>query len=256
MRLDGRIALITGAASGIGRVGALAFAKAGALVALSDRDGAGLDAVVAEVNAGGGTAVALVADLAERDAPARTVEGTVAAFGGIDVMWCNAGILGPTEVEGIDPAHYDQAVAINMTAPIAMADAAARHMRARGGGSMIITASTSGLVGSISGPVYTATKFAVVGYVKSLAQRLAADGIRVNALCPGATATPLLRNTMENGTSALTGPEYTARILSSIPMGRLAEPAEIAHAALFLASDYSTYVTGIALPVDGGFTSR
>ena len=129
-------------------------------------------------------------------------------------------------------------------------------MRARGGGSIIITASTSGLVGSISGPVYTATKFAVVGYVKSLAQRLAPDHIRVNAVCPGATATPLLRHTMENGTSAMSGAEYTSRILSSIPMARLAEPREIAHGALFLASDYSTYVTGIALPVDGGFTSR
>jgi NAD(P)-dependent dehydrogenase (short-subunit alcohol dehydrogenase family) len=256
MRMDGRIALITGAASGIGREGALIFAKAGAKVALSDHDAEELAKVVAEVKAAGGEALALVADLTDRDASARIVEQTVSAFGALDTMWCNAGILGPTEIEGIDPAAYDAVVAINMTAPIAMADAAARHMRARGGGSMIITASTSGLVGSISSAVYTATKFAVVGYVKSLAQRLAVDRIRVNAVCPGATATPLMQHTMEAGTAALTGAEYSARILASIPMNRLAEPVEIAHAALFLASDYATYITGIALPVDGGFTSR
>ncbi|RYD88741.1 MAG: SDR family NAD(P)-dependent oxidoreductase, partial [Sphingomonadales bacterium] len=155
MRMDGRIALITGAASGIGREGALVFAQAGAKVALSDSNATALEAVVAEVKAAGGEAVAIVADLARREEAHRIVEATVEAFGGLDAIWCNAGILGPTEVEGIDPASYDLAVAINMTAPIAMADAAARHMRARGGGSIIITASTSGLVGSISGPVYT-----------------------------------------------------------------------------------------------------
>lgn len=256
MELDGWKILITGAGSGIGRAGAELFAREGAHVAVMDSDlsraAEAADAIVAR----GGHALAIGGDLAETGVSEHVVAEAAAALGGLDTLWCNAGIMGPTEIEDIDPDRYEAAVAINMTSPILSCAAALPHLRRSRHGTIVITASTSGLVGAMSGAVYTATKFAVVGYVKSLAQRVAPEAIRVNAVCPGPVLTPLMQRMLDGGSSSMTGDEYRARVLAGVPLNRFAQPEEIAEAALWLASPRSSFVTGIALPVDGGYTCR
>ena len=256
MELEGWKVLITGAATGIGRAGALAFSRAGAQVAIMDADGERLQEVVDLIETGNGTAVPIIGDLSVDGVSQSIVTQAAEKLGGLDTLWCNAGIMGPTEVEDIDARGYEAAVAINMTSPILSCATALEYLRRSNHGSIIITASTSGLVGAMSGPIYTATKFAVVGYTKSLAQRVAADGVRVNAVCPGPVLTPLMQRMLNQGTSSMTGAEYEARLLAGVPLNRFAKPEEIADAALWLASLRSSYVTGIALPVDGGYTCR
>ncbi|MET0544745.1 MAG: SDR family oxidoreductase, partial [Caulobacterales bacterium] len=172
-------------------------------------------------------------------------------FGGIDILWSNAGTNGPAELEDMDLDHYNKTISLNLTAGILAAQACVPHLREKGGGAILFTSSTSGLVGSPRYAIYTATKFALVGYTKTLAQRLAPENIRVNAICPGQTDTPMVRNLVKGAAK-----EHLAGMMAAIPMGRAAEALEIAKTAYWLASEESSFVTGIALPVDGGFTSR
>lgn len=178
------------------------------------------------------------------------------SLGGLDILWCNAGVLGPGNVENFDPAAYDAIVAINMTAPIRSCGTALAHLRGSPAPAIVLTASTAGLVGAVSGAVYSATKSALVGYTKSLALRVAADNIRVNAICPGPVHTPMMSHMFEHGAGGLSGTEYRQRVLASVPLARVATPEEIAEAALWLASPRASYVTGVALAVDGGYTAR
>jgi NAD(P)-dependent dehydrogenase (short-subunit alcohol dehydrogenase family) len=256
MRLENKLTVITGAASGIGAAGAVLFAREGAAVALVDRDEAGMKAVAARIRDSGGTAHIVVADLGRYAAVVKSVADAAQLLGGIDAIWCNAGVAGPVEVEDLKPEDYERTVAINQTSAVVGSADAVPHMRRRGGGSIIITSSQSGLVGGVASPVYSATKAAVIGWTRSLALRVAMDGIRVNAICPGPSATPILEKAMREGAGGLSGEEYSDRITSGVPLGRVADPMEIAHAALWLASDESSFVTGIAMPVDGGYTCR
>ncbi|SEH19185.1 NAD(P)-dependent dehydrogenase, short-chain alcohol dehydrogenase family [Sphingopyxis sp. YR583] len=256
MELEDWKVLITGAGSGIGRAGAERFAHEGAKVAVMDSDLERAIQTADLIVARGGHAVPIGGDLAEDGVSERVVATAAAELGGLDALWCNAGIMGPTEIEDIDGDAYATAVAVNMTSPILSCAAALPHLRRSRHGAILITASTSGLVGAMSGAIYTATKFAVVGYVKSLAQRVAADAIRVNALCPGPVLTPLMQRLLDQGSNSMTGDEYRARVLAGVPLNRFARPEEIADAALWLASPRASYVTGIALPVDGGYTCR
>lgn len=256
MRLHGKLAIITAAASGMGRAGCKLFAENGATIAAVDIDSERLDQVVAEVNAAGGKALGFVADLSSPAECKRVMKEAMAKLGGLDLLWAHAGIPGPAAVEDVDIGEYQRAIDLNITSALICAGEAAPAMRERSGGSIVFTASVSGLVGSPASPVYSAAKFGVVGLTKSLAQRFAPDNIRVNAVCPGLTETPMKavflgRSDDEEGRESL-----ERRVMASIPLGRVARPEEMAHAALWLASDDASYVTGVALPVDGGYTSR
>jgi NAD(P)-dependent dehydrogenase (short-subunit alcohol dehydrogenase family) len=260
MRLERKIGIVTAAASGMGRAGALRFAREGAQVAVVDVDASGVKGVVDEITAAGGTALGLTADLTKDEDSRRVVWDTVARFKGLDFVWNHVGHPGPAAVEGIDMAAFDLAVDLNLRTVLITTEAAIPEMRARGGGSFLFTASTSGLVGSGYSPVYSMCKFGVVGFVKSLALRLAADKIRVNAVCPGPIDTPMLRVFVARPDQKSTvgiDPEELVRKRAhgSVPLGRTGRPEEIANAALFLLSDEASFITGAALPVDGGVTA-
>src|SRR5436189_511393 len=193
MRLAGMIGIVTAAASGMGRAGALRFAREGAQVAVVDVDAPGVQRVVGEITAVGGTAHGIVGDLSKDEDSRRIVWDTVSRFKGLDFVWNHVGHPGPAAVEGIDMSAFNLAVDLNLRTVLITTEAAIPELRARGGGSLLFTASTSGLVGSGFSPVYSMCKFGVVGFVKSLALRLAKENIRVNAVCPGPIDTPMLR---------------------------------------------------------------
>jgi NAD(P)-dependent dehydrogenase (short-subunit alcohol dehydrogenase family) len=251
MATERKVALITGAASGIGRAGAKLFASRGMRIAAVDVDQAALSRVVDEIRTEGGEASGITADLSQAQQAESVMRRVTDLFGGVDIVWNNAGISGPPDREGFSRERFEETLDINLTAAVVTASAAIPSMRERGGGALIFTSSTSGLVGSPAYSAYTCTKFALIGYTKSMAQQLAPYRIRVNAICPGPVRTPMI-----DKISGANGKEYQAWLVTAVPLGRPAEPIEIAHAAYWLASDESSYVTGIALPVDGGYTCR
>ena len=260
MRLAGKTGIVTAAASGMGRAGAVRFAREGAQVAVVDVDAVGVQRVVSEITAAGGTAHGIVADLTKDEDSRRIVWETVSRFRALDFVWNHVGHPGPAAVEGIDMGAFDLAVDLNLRTVLLTTETAIPEIRARGGGALLFTASTSGLVGSGFSPVYSMCKFGVVGFVKSLALRLAADKIRVNAICPGPIDTPMLRVFVARPDQKSTvgvDPEdlVRKRAHGSVPLGRTGQPDEIANAALFLLSDEASFVTGAALPVDGGVTA-
>ena len=201
---------------------------------------------------------ALVGDLRQDDFARVIVRRTAKAFGGLDFVWNHVGHPGPASVEGVDMADFDIAIGLNLRTVLVTTEAAIPETRARGGGALLYTASTSGLVGSAFSPVYSMAKFGVVGFVRSLAKRLAPDHIRVNAICPGPIDTPMLRVFVARPDQQRAGgQEKEALVLArgrQNPMGRTGTPEEIANAALFLISDEASFVSGAALPVDGAAT--
>jgi len=259
MRLANKIGIVTGGSTGMGRAGALRFAREGAAVAVVGRTALHVAETVASIEAAGGRAIGLCGDLHE-EAFARAIVGdTVAAFGGLDFVWNNVGDPGPARFEDLDLAAYDEAMDINVRTAIATTAAALPHLRARGGGSVLFTASVSGLRGSPMSPVYSLAKFGLIGMARSLAKRHARENIRVNVLCPGTTDTPMLRVFVARPDFAPTRGKDPEEIIrkrgGENPMGRVAQPEEMANAALFLLSDEASFITGVALPVDGGLTA-
>jgi NAD(P)-dependent dehydrogenase (short-subunit alcohol dehydrogenase family) len=193
MRLAGKIGMVTAATSGMGRAGAIRFAKEDASVAVIDIDGNGVKAVVNEIEAAGGKAIGIVSALLQDSESRRIVKETANAFGRLYFAWNHVGHPGPAAIEGIDMADYVIAMNLNIRTVLVSTEAQLPEMRARGGGSILFTASTSGLVGSQYSPAYSAAKQGIVGMTRAMAKRYAADGIRVNAICPGPTDTPMLR---------------------------------------------------------------
>lgn len=256
MRLDGKLAVITAAASGMGRAGVELFLREGARVAAVDVNEAALAALASDMAAAGYSIETVAADLSTADGARGSIATAAERLGGIDVLWAHAGTPGPAGIEDLDLDAYRLAMALNVDSAVLAAGEVARHMRPRGGGAIVFTASISGLVGSRFSPIYSAGKFAVVGLTKSLAQTYASDNIRVNVVCPGLTDTPMLMGFMSRSGDAAQAAANQEKFLASVPLRRLCRPDEIAKAALWLASDDAAYVTGIELPVDGGFTCQ
>ena len=258
MRLDNKIGIVTAAASGMGRAGALRFAREGAAVGVVDIDQAGVDAVVGEITVAGGRALGLVGDLRQDDFARDIVRRTANAFGGLDFVWNHVGHPGPASIEGIEMADFEIAIDLNLRTVLVTTEAAIPEIRVRGG-SLLYTASTSGIQGSAFSPVYSMAKFGVVGFVRSLAKRLAAEKIRVNAICPGPIDTPMLRVFVARPDQQRTAGQDKEALVQlrgrQNPMGRTGKPEEIANAALFLISDEASFVSGAALPVDGASTA-
>ncbi|AHG93139.1 short-chain dehydrogenase/reductase SDR (plasmid) [Gemmatirosa kalamazoonensis] len=251
-RLRDRAVLITGASTGIGRACALRFAREGARLALADVQVEGGEALAREITAAGGTACFVRADVARRADNELAVDACVDRFGRLDVLFCNAGVNLPKRLPDSDDDDIARVLGVNVLGPLYAARHAIPVMQKQGGGCILFTASKTGLVAQTDSPVYCASKGAVVMLAKALALDYATQGIRVNALCPGIIETPMLREFAD----AMDDPGAAwARYSAAQPMGRLGTAEECADAALWLVSDESSFVTGVALPVDGGFTA-
>ncbi|MGM1061689.1 glucose 1-dehydrogenase [Saccharothrix sp. Mg75] len=248
--LGGSSVIVTGAGSGIGRAAAVRFAAEGARVVVADLDGARAGAVVEEITSTGGTAVAVVGDLAEQDVVDRVVATAVEEFGGVDVLVNNAGVMDSmTAAADVTDAEWERVVRVNLTAPFLLSRAVVPHMLARGKGAIVNTASEAALRGSAAGTAYTASKHGVVGLTKSLAVMYRAHGIRTNAIAPGATRTAILSAPPAPGHGPAALAPYTANY------GRVSEAEEQAAAIVFLASDAASNVNGVVLPVDNGWAA-
>jgi NAD(P)-dependent dehydrogenase (short-subunit alcohol dehydrogenase family) len=244
----GQVALVTGAASGMGLATARAFAEAGAAVTLSDVNEAALRAATDALTAAGHQVIGVVCDVADEAQVAAMVEQTVATFGRLDVAYNNAGILGPMCPMADETAEgYDQVNAVNLRGVWTCMKHELRHMRTQGSGAIVNCSSLGGLVGLPGRAAYHATKHGVIGLTKSAAMDHAAAGIRVNAICPGCIDTP-----MGDGID----PDAMKAFLKEQPIGRLGRPEEIAAAVLWLCSPAASLVLGVALPVDGGFVAH
>lgn len=252
MRIGNRVALVTGGSSGIGEAVCLRFAQEGASVVVADRDPAGNN-LVRRISDGGGQAAFFLGDVTQCADAQAMVSLALQAYGGLDILVNNAGIDAWGSVLETDEATWDQILATNLKSVFLVSRAALNHMCERRRGSIVNMASAGGLVGAPRLAAYNASKGAVVILSKNMALDYAEYGIRVNAVCPGAIDTPMLQKAM-----ARLGPreEMLARFTELHPIGRIGRPEEVANAVLFLASDESSFITGSALCVDGGLTSR
>lgn len=253
MKLAGKVAIVTGAASGIGRATALLFATEGAAVVAADIDEAGAQHLAATIGEHGGQAVAVGADVASAAGAQAMVARAVETFGGLDVLVNNAGIAVFKGVEETTEAEWDRVLGVNLRGVWLGIKHAAPAMRARGGGSIINLASVHGMATVAGVAAYAASKHGVIGLTRAAALDLARDGIRVNCIQPGAIDTPLMRANM----SAVGDEEAEVRkIAAAEPLGRVGRPEEIAQMALWLASDDSSFATGAPFAVDGGLLAK
>lgn len=249
MRLQDKVALITGAASGIGRASAVLFAKEGAKVAVADIDEAGGRRTVESIAQSGGTSVFVKADVTKADDVEGMIRKTAGQFGKLDILFNNAGIgTAFTPLEQVDEALYDRVMAINVKSIFLGCKYAAPLMKAQGGGAIINTASISGIRPRPGLTVYAASKGAVIIFTKAIAIELAPHKIRVNCISPVVTDTAFITKTI--APDQIEGAKKG--MLTTIPLGRMGEPEDMAAAALYLASDEASLVTGISLDVDGG----
>lgn len=249
MRLENKRAIVTGGAGGIGRAACLALAAEGAAVAVVDLNADAAEAVVGEIRAAGGRAVAIAADVSREDDIRRVVETMLAEFGGIEVVFNNAGIIRRTTVLELDVDEWDLVFGVNVRSIFLMCKHVVPVMAAAGGGSIINTGSGWGLKGGGRAISYCASKGAVVNMTRALAIDHGPQGIRVNSVNPGDVNTGMLRE--EARQLAQDAGAFLAEAADR-PLGRMGEPSEIAAAVVWLASDESSYVTGSALVVDGG----
>lgn len=248
MTLEGRTAVITGGASGMGRASSVLFAAQGAHVVVVDRDAEAAESTVDEIRAAGGRADGHVLDLGDQSALGPWVDALDLDV--IDVLFSHAGLPGPPGWR-FDADSWNETMIVNVWAPMELTKLLLPRLRESAAASLIYTASTSGIRAVPGLLTYSASKGALIQFVRSLAVQLAPEGIRANAICPGATDTPALRRDIADGTVRAS----LETIAQHIPMRRLGTTDDVANLALFLASDASAYVTGLAIPVDGGATA-
>jgi NAD(P)-dependent dehydrogenase (short-subunit alcohol dehydrogenase family) len=251
--LAGRVALVTGAGSGIGRAAVQLFAQAGAAVGAFDLDERAAGETAALVTEQGGQACGLGGDVTDPRSVTAAVERVVGEWGRLDVLYNNAGIAGSGTLLDSDEADWDRHWAVHVKGTWHCTKAAVPHLRANGVGAIVNTGSVAGLVGVRDIPAYTAAKGAVIALTRSMAVDLAPLGIRVNAICPGTVHTPMIEELLHTRGEgdraaglAITEAKY--------PLGRLGTPAEIASVAVFLGSDDASFVTGTVITADGGMT--
>jgi NAD(P)-dependent dehydrogenase (short-subunit alcohol dehydrogenase family) len=252
-RFNGRVALVTGAASGIGRSSALAFGQEGAKVVVADVLADQGRETVDRIEAAGGEAIYVPADVSRPADVERLVRTTVDTFGRLDCAHNNAGIEGAapagTEFHNFPEDVWDRVLSINLKGVWLCMKAEIAQMLRRGGGTIVNTASIAGLVGGFGG-AYSAAKHGVVGLTKVAAVEYATRGIRVNAVCPGVIQTPMIERVFARR------PEAEQSYIAGGPVGRFGRPEEIAAAVVWLSSDAASFITGVALPVDGGWVAR
>lgn len=249
-RFDGKVALVTGASSGIGKATALAFAREGARVVVADIQSCGAS-TVKEIEDAGGTAIFVQTDVSKPDEVEAMVRTAVTAYDGLDIAFNNAGIEGmPASTADCTQENWDQTLAVNLTGAWLCMKEELEQMQLQHHGVIVNCASIAGLVGFPGLPAYVASKHGLVGLTKTAALEYATAGIRVNAICPGVIDTPMV--------DRFTGgkPEVEAQLSASEPMGRMGHPEEIADAVLWLCSDGASFTTGQALAVDGGWVAQ
>ncbi|MBA7633117.1 Dihydroanticapsin 7-dehydrogenase [subsurface metagenome] len=255
MLLQGKVAVITGSTSGIGRAGAIAFAREGASVVISGRNKERGQKVTSLIKEQGGQAHFVPTDMLAMADIEQLVKAAVDTFGRLDIFWHNAGIVGPDDVENISQETYDKMMATHLKAGVFGVKFALPQMRKAGGGAILFTSSVAGLKQSGYSLTYSLAKSGLVMLTRKLAVDLAKDNIRVNCLCPGRVRTGMRPDISQERARALgiTAEEWEKRDRKRIPLGRFITEEEVADAALFLVSDRASAITGVALPVDGGF---
>lgn len=247
--LAGKVALVTGAGSGIGRESALAFAREGAKVVVSNRNLANGKATVQAIEAMGGQALFIQADVTKPHDLERLIKGTVGAYGRLDCAFNNAGIEGALQpVAQVAESDWAAIIDTNLRGVMLCMKHEFSQMAADGGGSIVNCASVAGLIGIAGASAYVASKHGVVGLTKVAALEGAKQGIRVNAVCPGVIQTPMIDRIIA------TNPDMEAALRALHPLNRFGRPEEVAEAVVWLCSDRASFITGAALPVDGGWT--
>jgi NAD(P)-dependent dehydrogenase (short-subunit alcohol dehydrogenase family) len=247
----GQVALVTGASSGMGLVTSKAFAQAGAAVVLADVNKQTLQDATEALSAAGHQALAVVCDVADEAQVAAMIERTVAKFGRLDMAFNNAGIqVPPSDAADESAGNFDRVNAVNLRGVWTCMKHELKQMRAQGSGAIVNCSSLGGLVGLPTRAAYHASKHGVIGLTRSAALEYAPRGVRINAICPGTIETPMVTEMLASQAEAM------KEILRDQPIGRLGRSDEIAAAVLWLCSPGATFVVGVALPVDGGFTAH
>jgi len=253
MRFEGKVVIVTGAGSGIGKAAATLFAGEGGMVALLDLDSKGVEETSNAITHQGGDALPLVCDVIDEQGVSNAVEQILQHYNRIDVLCNNAGIELSKPLVQTEGHEWDRVLAVNLKGMFLLSKHVLPHMISSGGGAVVNTSSISGLLGWPDSSAYCASKGGVIQLTREMAVEYGPQHIRVNCICPGTTVTPM--------TDRLLGleedPEGTALSIRAMhPLGRFAQPEEIARAMLFLASEEASFVTGAVLPVDGGYTAK
>ncbi len=245
MRLKGKVSIITGGGQGIGEATALKFAAEGSRVAVCDINQAAIDQTVARILAAGGEAIGFHVDVTRKDSIQKMVDGVVAKWGRIDVLVNNAGIVQDAQFKKMTDEQWERVIDVNLKGVYNCTKAVVDIMLEQNSGCILNASSIVGIYGNFGQTNYAATKFGVIGMVKTWARELGRKGIRANAICPGFVATPILKSM----------PEKVIKMMEDrVPLGRLAEPEEIANTYAFLASDEASYINGAVIEVSGGVT--